>query len=166
MKTKNSVLSACLVLSLAVQAFNKEDVHFVVGEGDSQCYFVIDWYGTQKCWAFRWRSTSYTPNVFEALKAIDHEDPRFKIAHGSMTAAFVNIYFMGYDEADCACQWDVENGCSSSSAAFLASSTAFFINFLSYAILFPFCFINFMFFCIKLLNFSHCYSILRTYVRT
>ena len=117
MKTKNRVLAACLVLSLAVQAFNKEDVHFVVGEGDAQCYFVIDWYGAQKCWAFRWRSSGYTPNVFEALKAIDHEDPRFKIAHGSMTAAFVNIYFMGYDEDDCACQWDVENGCSSSSAA-------------------------------------------------
>ena len=106
--------SAICIGSLSMLAFQKTDPHFVVGEGDAQCYFVIDWYGTQKCWAFRWRSSGYAPNVFEALIKIDHEDPRFKIACQKMTETYVDIYFMGYDVDDCACQWDVEN-CGASS---------------------------------------------------
>lgn len=113
MKRMITALAICIG-SLSTLAFEKTDPHFVVGEGDAQCYFVIDWYGTQKCWAFRWRSSGYAPNVFEALVKIDHEDPRFKIAYQGMTSAYVDIYFMGYDVDDCACQWDVEN-CGSSS---------------------------------------------------
>ena len=118
MKNLFAALAIC-ACSLSTLAFEKADPHFVVGEGDSQCYFVIDWYGTQKCWAFRWRSSGYAPNVFEALIKIDHEDPRFKIAYQKMTETWIDIYFMGYDVDDCACQWDVENCGSSSPNALL-----------------------------------------------
>lgn len=118
MKNLFAALAIC-ACSLSTLAFEKTDPHFVVGEGDSQCYFVVDWYGTQKCWAFRWRSTGYAPNVFEALVKIDHEDPRFKIAYQKMTETWIDIYFMGYDVDDCACQWDVENCGSSSPNALL-----------------------------------------------
>jgi len=118
MKNLFAALAIC-ACTLSTLAFEKTDPHFVVGEGDSQCYFVVDWYGTQKCWAFRWRSTGYAPNVFEAIIKIDHEDPRFKIAYQKMTKTYVDVYFMGYDVDDCACQWDVENCGSSSPSALI-----------------------------------------------
>ncbi len=112
---KNLFVALALCVScLSSQAFEKTDPHFVVGSGDKQCYFVVDWYGAQKCWAYKWGDRLDTPTVFDALKEIDHEDPRFVIKYQQMTAAYVDVYFMGYDEDDCACQFDTENGGSSS----------------------------------------------------
>ena len=99
------------------QPITSTSPHFIVGEGNKLCYFVIDWYGEAKLWGYRWRSNKPAPTVEEALRDIDHEDHRLHIAIQKMTESWVDIYFMGYDTNDTAPQWDTENGGSSDPTA-------------------------------------------------
>lgn len=120
---KNTIKTiAALALGTVCLTGNSQPItstspHYIVGEGDNLCYFVLDWYGDAKLWGFRWRSSAETPTVYDALKEIDHEDHRLHIAVQPMTSSFVDIYFMGYDVNDSAPQWDTENGVSSDPAA-------------------------------------------------
>lgn len=99
------------------QPITSTSPHFIVGEGDKLCYFVLDWYGEAKLWGYRWRSSKPAPTVETALREIDHEDHRLHIAIQKMTADYIDIYFMGYDVNDSAPLWDTENGGSSDPAA-------------------------------------------------
>lgn len=116
-KTLAALMLGAICLTGNSQPITSDSPHYIVGEGDKLCYFVLDWYGEAKLWGYRWRSSAEAPTVYDALMEIDHEDHRLHVAVQPMTSSYVDIYFMGYDVNDSAPQWDTTNGGSSDPAA-------------------------------------------------